>query len=50
MSQYGEGLFKGSAEYYSKYRPIYPSNLIRFLVDKFSLNGEQNLLDLGCGT
>lgn len=50
MNKYGQDLFKGSAVYYSKYRPIYPSSLIRFLVEKFSLNGEQNLLDLGCGT
>ncbi|PFA62804.1 SAM-dependent methyltransferase [Bacillus sp. AFS015802] len=50
MSTYGQDLFKGAATYYSKYRPTYPSTLIRFLVKEFSLNGEQNLLDLGCGT
>ncbi|KQL50871.1 methyltransferase [Heyndrickxia shackletonii] len=50
MNKYGNELFKGAAPYYSKYRPIYPSSLIRYLVDKFSLNGEQQLLDLGCGT
>jgi ubiquinone/menaquinone biosynthesis C-methylase UbiE len=50
LDKYGKDLFKGSAKYYSKYRPMYPSSLIRFLVEKFSLNGEQNLLDLGCGT
>ncbi|MGM0866607.1 MAG: class I SAM-dependent methyltransferase [Bacillota bacterium] len=50
MNKYGQDLFKGSAGYYSKYRPMYPSSLIRFLVETFSLNGEQNLLDLGCGT
>lgn len=49
MNTYGQDLFKGAALYYSKYRPIYPSTLIRFLVKEFSLNGEQNLLDLGCG-
>ncbi|WP_214483759.1 class I SAM-dependent methyltransferase [Bacillus sp. SM2101] len=50
MSIYGNELFKGAASYYSKYRPTYSSSLIRFLVNKFSLNGEQQLLDLGCGT
>lgn len=50
MNKYGEELFKGSANYYSKYRLMYPSSLIRYLVEKFFLNGEQNLLDLGCGT
>ncbi|MCA1063691.1 class I SAM-dependent methyltransferase [Rossellomorea sp. AcN35-11] len=50
MNKYGNDLFKGSAGYYSRYRPMYPSSLVRFLVDAFSLNGEQNLLDVGCGT
>ncbi|NOU95816.1 methyltransferase domain-containing protein [Paenibacillus sp. LMG 31456] len=50
MSDYGADLFKGTAWYYSRYRPLYPSSLIRFLVNKFSLNGEGRLLDLGCGT
>lgn len=50
MNQYGKELFKGAAQYYSKYRPMYPPSLIRYLIRKFSLNGEQQLLDLGCGT
>ncbi|OME74583.1 SAM-dependent methyltransferase [Paenibacillus odorifer] len=50
MNEYGPDLFKGTAVYYSKYRPQYPSSLIRFLIQKFSLNGEGRLLDLGCGT
>ncbi|MFQ3544145.1 class I SAM-dependent methyltransferase [Halobacillus rhizosphaerae] len=50
MKDYGVDLFKGAASYYSKYRPIYPASLVRFLVQEFSLNGEQTLLDLGCGT
>jgi ubiquinone/menaquinone biosynthesis C-methylase UbiE len=50
MDEYGPDLFKGTAMYYSKYRPQYPSSLIRFLIQKFSLNGEGRLLDLGCGT
>jgi ubiquinone/menaquinone biosynthesis C-methylase UbiE len=50
LNMYGTDLFKGAARYYSTYRPIYPSILIRLLVEKFSLNGEQNLLDIGCGT
>lgn len=50
LIDYGADLFKGTAWYYSRYRPLYPSSLIRFLVNKFSLNGEGRLLDLGCGT
>ncbi len=50
VNTYGNDLFKGAAGYYSKYRPMYPSSLVRYLVKKFDLNGEQTLLDLGCGT
>jgi ubiquinone/menaquinone biosynthesis C-methylase UbiE len=50
MSSYGTGLFAGTADYFSKYRPIYPSFLLRFLIDRFTLNGKGKLLDLGCGT
>ncbi|WP_419886335.1 class I SAM-dependent methyltransferase [Paenibacillus sp. B-A-8] len=50
MNEYGSNLFKGTAVYYSEYRPQYPSSLIRFLIQQFSLNGEGRLLDLGCGT
>lgn len=50
MKEYGEELFKGTAKYYSSYRPMYPSNLIRFLIDRFSLDGKGQMLDIGCGT
>ena len=50
LEKYGTDLFKDAASFYSRYRPMYPSSLIRFLVEQFSLNGEQNLLDLGSGT
>lgn len=50
MENYGQVLFKGAAKYYSKYRPLYPASLIRFLVKRFSLDGNGKMLDLGCGT
>ncbi|WP_144510085.1 class I SAM-dependent methyltransferase [Bacillus sp. FJAT-22090] len=50
MTNYGEDLFKGTARYYSRYRSLYPASLIRFLIDKFSLDGSGQMLDLGCGT
>ena len=50
MKSYGQDLFKGAAKYYSKYRPLYPASLIRFLVKRFSLDGNGKMLDLGCGT
>lgn len=46
----GKDLFKGTASYYSQFRPVYPNSLIRFLVESFSLDGKGNMLDLGCGT
>jgi ubiquinone/menaquinone biosynthesis C-methylase UbiE len=50
MPNYGTGLFEGTAGYFSKYRPIYPPFLVRFLIDRFALNGQGRMLDLGCGT
>ena len=50
MTDYGDELFKGTAWYYSRYRPLYPASLIRFLVERFSLDGKGHMLDLGCGT
>ncbi|WP_413375619.1 class I SAM-dependent methyltransferase [Alkalihalobacillus sp. 1P02AB] len=50
MNDYGNDLFKGTAYYYSRYRPLYPAALVRYLIEKFSLNGQGHMLDLGCGT
>lgn len=50
MKNYGHELFKGTASYYSAYRPLYPSELVRWIVNRFSLDGQGNMLDLGCGT
>ncbi len=49
MPTYGKNVFKGASGYYASYRPVYPSLLIRTLMDEFSLDGEGNILDLGCG-
>lgn len=49
MKDYGEDLFKGTACDYSRYRPLYPPALVRFLISKFSLDGNGKMLDLGCG-
>jgi ubiquinone/menaquinone biosynthesis C-methylase UbiE len=48
--QNNKKLFDGTAEYYSRYRPDYPEELIRELAKKFSGDGSGRLLDLGCGT
>lgn len=43
-------LFEGTAWYYARYRPGYPSEAFDALVKRFGLNGSTHLLDLGCGT
>jgi ubiquinone/menaquinone biosynthesis C-methylase UbiE len=50
VKDYGPELFKGTAQYYCKYRPAYPPELIRWIVNRFELDGRGRLLDLGCGT
>ncbi len=43
-------LFKGTAKYYTKYRPKYPKEFFADAIKNFSFNGKGSLLDLGCGT
>lgn len=42
--------FAGTAEYYARYRPDYPDDAIRYLAERFHLDGTGRVLDLGCGT
>jgi SAM-dependent methyltransferase len=44
------GLFTGTAHHYARYRPGYPSELIRLLAERAGLDGSSRVLDLGCGT
>jgi ubiquinone/menaquinone biosynthesis C-methylase UbiE len=46
----GDGLFRGTAWHYARFRPGYPDALIDLLVERFGLDGDGRLLDLGCGT
>lgn len=50
MPEYGQTLFQGTSDYFAKYRPVYPSGVIRRLVKRFQLDGTGCLLDLGSGT
>ncbi|KYC41498.1 methyltransferase [Scytonema hofmannii PCC 7110] len=50
FTTYDPTLFKGTAWYYARYRPGYPSVLFELLSEAFNLNGQGRLLDLGCGT
>lgn len=43
-------LYRGTAQYYERYRLGYPSALIRDLTARISPVGTGNLLDLACGT
>ncbi|MEK7208134.1 MAG: class I SAM-dependent methyltransferase [Patescibacteria group bacterium] len=46
----GRKLFVGAASYYAKYRPGYPKAFFEFARERFHLDGNGRLLDLGCGT
>ena len=50
MSSHYTDLFKGTARYYSRYRPGYPDEMIALVIERFCLDGTGRLLDLGCGT
>ena len=43
-------LFGGTAEWYARYRPGYPPELLEQLADAAGLDGTGRLLDLGTGT
>jgi SAM-dependent methyltransferase len=45
-----QSMFKGTAYYYSRYRPGYPEEFFSLVSDVFGLDGRGRLLDLGCGT
>ncbi|WP_236567191.1 class I SAM-dependent methyltransferase [Nocardia sp. CY41] len=45
---YRDDLFRGAAEYYSRYRPAYPQLLFDDLLDQAGVGGV--LVDLACGT
>jgi len=50
MSTPSPDLFAGTAAYYARFRPGYPSEFLRHVIERFGLDGTGRLLDLGCGT
>lgn len=50
MRRVPKDIFKGTAGWYSRYRPPYPRGLFRYLARTFRMDGTGRLLDLGCGT
>ena len=47
--KYDLTIYEGTAWYYARYRPVYPTSLVSVLRDHFRLDGTGRLLDLGCG-
>jgi ubiquinone/menaquinone biosynthesis C-methylase UbiE len=45
-----DNIFTGTAWFYQRYRPGYPDEVFSLLRDKFGLNEDSKVLDLGCGT
>jgi len=43
-------LFSGTYEYYAKYRPGIPEEIINIIVKHFDIKLNDRLLDIGCGT
>jgi len=48
-NKYDLKIYEGTAQYYSRYRPVYPPSLVKILHENFQLDGTGRLLDLGCG-
>jgi len=42
--------FDGTAEYYARYRPGYGGPAFAYLAERFDLDDQTRVLDLGCGT
>jgi len=43
-------LFKGTYEYYAKYRPGIPKKVINVIIRHFGIRPSDRILDIGCGT
>ena len=45
-----KALFAGTASYYAKYRPRYPSDVLDLAIERLGIQPRGRVLDLGCGT
>jgi len=43
-------LYRGTHEYYAKYRPGIPEEVINVIVEHFDIKPSDRILDIGCGT
>jgi SAM-dependent methyltransferase len=48
--EFPRDLFRGTATFYSRFRPPYPPALLDDLVERVRPSGEGRMLDLACGT
>jgi hypothetical protein len=48
--RFSKDLYKGTADYYDRFRPPYPAALLDDLRSRVPLRGTGRLLDLACGT
>lgn len=50
IKKFDPELYKGTHEYYAKYRPPIPEEVIEVIVEHFDIKPTDRVLDLGCGT
>ena len=48
--RFNSELYKGTYEYYAKYRPGIPKEVIDVIVEHFDIKPTDRVLDIGCGT
>ncbi|MCQ1535728.1 class I SAM-dependent methyltransferase [Methanosarcina sp. KYL-1] len=47
---YDSTLFCGTYEYYAKYRPNVPEEVVQIIIEQFDIKPVDRVLDIGCGT
>jgi len=50
VKKFNPELYRGTHEYYVKYRPAIPEEVIKVIVEHFDIKPSDRVLDIGCGT
>ncbi len=50
ISKFDPELYRGTHEYYVKYRPPIPEEVIKVIVEHFDIKPSDRVIDIGCGT